>query len=223
MRTIAVYTYMKEGGPAPSEPHNAALWKSKGFDFICFVTKNGDMPDYIGSWYIDELPISWDDARLNAVLPKLNPQSVLEEFYEYSVWIDSDVVITDDSFYEHCKELQAKGSVYADLGKGTFRNVYSYAFKVWKDGLEPSQTVRKAVLFLLGKGIGPWSGYHDTAVLFRKHEDEAVLEFDRWWWECLQERAGGHCEQLMHIFALKDTPSLKADLIGGEGIESCRK
>lgn len=218
MRTIAVYTYMREGGQVPPEPYNAAYWKSRGFDFICFVTKKGDMPDYIGSWYLDELPVSWDDARLNAVLPKLNPQSVLEEFYEYSVWLDSNVAITGDAFYEQCKALQESGAVYADLGKGSFRNVYSYAYKVWKEGLEPSATVRKTVFFLLGKGMGPWSGYHDTEVLFRKHEDEAVLEFDRWWWECLQERAGGHCEQLMHIFALKDTPSLKAVVFSREGL-----
>lgn len=209
MKTIAVYTFMQEGGPVPAEPCNASAWKAKGFDFICFVTKKGDLPDFIGSWYIDELPVSWGDVRINAVLPKLNPQSVLEEFYEFSVWVDPDVAISDDRFYERCRELRDSGAVYADLRRASFRSVYSYAYRLWKDGLEPLPVVRKAVLFLLKNGIGPWAGFHDTAILFRKHEDEAVLAFDRWWWECLLERAGGHYDRLMHIFALKDTPSLK--------------
>lgn len=208
MKTIAVYTYMQEDAPAPAQPHNAAVWKSRGFDFICFVRKKGDLPDFMGAWYVDELPISWEDERLNAAMPKLNPQSVLEEFYEFSVWVDPDTVISDDGFYERCKALQESGAVYADLRSTSFRSVYSYAYRIWKDGLEPSETVRKAVFFLLKNGIGPWAGFHDTAVLFRKHEDEAVLAFDRWWWECLVDRAGGHYDRLMHIFALKDTPSL---------------
>ena len=209
MKTIAIYTYRKEGEPMPAEPHDAARWKAAGFDFICFVTKKSDLPDFLGSWYLEELPVSWADARLNAVLPKLNPQSVLEEFYEYSLWLDPGVAITGDGIYRQCKELQESGVVYADLKRSSVGNVWSYAFRIWKDGLEPFPVIRKALGYLLGKGIGPWSGYHDTAILFRKHDDETVLAMDRWWWECLLERAGGHYEQLMHIFALKDTPSLK--------------
>lgn len=216
MKTIAIYTYMNEGGPMPAEPHNAAKWKAAGFDFICLVRKKEGLPDFSGSWYLEELPVSWDDARLNAVLPKLNPQSVLEEFYEYSLWLDPGVSITGEGIYRQCKELQERGVVYADLK--SHGNVWSYAFRLWKNGLEPFPVIRKALGFLLGKGIGPCSGYHDTSVIFRKHTDEAVLAMDRWWWECLLDRAGGHCEQLMHIFALKDTPSLKWEQMKPDGI-----
>lgn len=54
--------------------------------------------------------------------------------------------------------------------------------------------------------------------MFRAHENEAVLEFDRWWWECLLLRAGSHYDQLMHIFALIDTPSLKWEHMSSEGL-----
>lgn len=217
MRTIAIYTYVSDGAAMPAEPFNASLWKARGFDFICFVRKKGDLPDFSGSWYIDELPVSWEDGRMNAVLPKLNPQSVLEEFYEYSVWLDPGVAITGDEFYVQCKALQERQVPYADLRRSTVHNVWSYAIGVWRQGLEPFPVVRRALWFLLKNGTGPWSGYHDTAVIFRKHAHEAVLAMDRWWWECLLERAGGHCEQLMHIFALRDTPSLKWEYLERKG------
>lgn len=215
MGTIAIYTFVKEGEPMPAQPHNAAQWKANGFDFICFVRKKGDRPDFCGAWYIDELPISWDDERLNAVIPKVNPQSVLEG-YEHSLWIDSDVVIKDDTIYEQCKELQRRGVVYADLRHKDLRSVYSYAWKVWRKGLEPFEVVCKAVAFLVRNGVRSGDGFHDTSVMFRAHEDEAVLEFDRWWWECLLTHAGSHYDQLMHIFALKDTPSLKWEYLSVE-------
>lgn len=217
MGKIAVYTFMQEGGQMPAQPYNASVWKAKGFDFICFVTKKGDMPDYCGAWYIDELPISWEDRLLNAVIPKINPQSVLED-YEYSLWLDGDVAITGDAIYEHCLEMQQRGVVYADLEHTSIRSVYSYAWKVWRQGLEPFKVVWNAVSFLISKGILPGAGFHDTSVMFRAHENEAVLEFDRWWWECLLLRAGSHYDQLMHIFALIDTPSLKWEHMSSEGL-----
>lgn len=218
MGTIAIYTFMQEGGPMPAQPHNAAAWKAKGFDFICFVTKKGDMPDFYGAWYIDELPISWPDQRLNAVIPKVNPQSVLEG-YEYSLWIDPGVSITGDDLYERCKEMQERGVVYADLRHPSIRSVYGYAWKVWRQGLEPAGLICKTVAFLVKKGVRPGDGFHDTSVMLRAHEDEAVLEMDRWWWECLLTHAGGHYDRLVHIFALKDTPSLKWEYLSSEGTE----
>lgn len=202
----------------PPQPFNAEKWKAKGFDFICFVTHKGDMPDFCGVWYIEELPVSWADERLNAVMPKLNPQSVLDG-YDYSVWLDSDIAIVSDDFYLQCKELQSRGLLYASVKDEKIRSVYDYAKSIRKDGLESFKTVFKAVSFLFLKGVRRRDGFHDTSVLFRKHEDDAVLEFDRWWWECLLVRAGGHYDRLMHVFALKDTPSLKWELVTWKGLQ----
>lgn len=217
MKTIAIYTFIEEGGQLPPQPYNASAWKAGGFDFICFVTRKGDMPDYHGAWYIDELPISWDDPRMNAVLPKLNPQSVLDG-YEYSVWIDPGVIIESDSFYERCKEMQRTGVKYAVLRHSTIHSVYGYAWRLWRDGLEPAGVLLKAAWFLLRKGIGPFAGFHDTAVMLRAHSDADVLDFDRWWWECLLTRGGSHYDRLMHDFALKDTPALKSVILSPEGL-----
>lgn len=218
MRTIAIYTFKREGEPMPAQPYNALYWKARGFDFICFVTRKGDLPDFDGVWYIEELPISWKDEGLNAVIPKINPQSVLEG-YDYSLWLDSSVAITSDAIYEHCKQLQDRGVLYAGIKHRTIHSVYSYAWKVWREGKEPFKVVRKAVGFLVRKGLLPAAGFHDTSVMFRCHENEAVLEFDRWWWECLLTRAGSHYDQLMHIFALVDTPSLKWGYMDTSGLD----
>jgi len=217
MKTIVIYTYINNGDPMPAQPFNAAIWKAKGFDFTCFVTKKGDMPDFDGVWHIEELPISWDDARLNAVLPKLNPQSVLED-YDYSIWIDSNVEITSDKFYQNCKELQNREVMYAGLKHKSIHSVYSYAWKIYRQGLEPFSIVNKALWFLIGKFVLP-TGFQDTSVMFRAHEKDEVLEFDRWWWECLLTRAGGHYDRLMHQFAMKDTPSLKWEYLSPEGLQ----
>lgn len=208
MSSIVIYTFKKEGHPYPEQPYNAAYWKAKGFDFICFVSHKRDEDDFHGVWYVEELPVSWKDEELNAVMPKLNPQSVLDG-YDYSLWIDADLCVADDDFFKRAKSLQDRGVVYADQKDKEYDSVYAYAWNLYKNKKEPLGVILKTISFLLLKGVRPSTVFHDTSVIFRAHEDDAVLEFDRWWWECLLTKAGGHHDRLVHSFALMDTPSLK--------------
>lgn len=215
---IVIYTCRTDGETALYQPFAAEKWQKEGFEFICFLSHKGSNPDRIGAWKIEELPISWNDDVLNMNMPKLNPQSVLEEC-EYSVWIDSNVRITDDSFYEICMRLAEKDTLYAGLRHKSCDCAYEEARRLWDNRYEEIGTLLKTVKFLSGKKLRKHAGLQNTAVIFRKHEDEAVLEFDRWWWECLVTKAAGHFDLLLHTFCLIDTPSLKWEYLDYEGFE----
>lgn len=200
---IAVYTAVIGSYDSLNQPFEPA----EGFDFICFVPKGMKTQERIGSWRIEELPVSWPDNTLTARFPKLNPQTVLEG-YDWSLWIDGNVAIADASVYSICRELQAGNVRYAGIRHPYRDCTYDEAVSILKNGREKLCVVLRAVRFLRKNAFPAHAGLQETNVLFRKHNDAAVLEFDRWWWECLLRYAAGHRDQLMHSFCLSDTRSL---------------
>ena len=71
------------------------------FDYICF--SNDIKDDRIGVWQIRPIPFYCkDNARLSRYV-KILPYKVLEE-YDWSLWIDANIQISDKKIYEILKE-----------------------------------------------------------------------------------------------------------------------
>ncbi len=68
------------------------------FDYICFTN---DYPEgsRVGQWKIRSIPVQLaDNTRLSRYV-KLMPHAVFPD-YEYSVWLDANLAITDSSIYD---------------------------------------------------------------------------------------------------------------------------
>lgn len=209
---IVIYTSITGGYDSLKQPAVVA----DGFEFICFVSKGMKHAEYDGVWRIEEIPYPWDDMTLLSRSQKMNPQAVLPEDCNWSLWIDGNIRITDSSIYDLCRQLQEQDVKYAGI-KHPFRDcVYQEMCAVLKDRRIGLGELLRLTTFLRKKRFPEHAGLMENNLIFRKHNDETVVEFDRWWWECFLKFPPR--DQLTHSFALYDTPALKADYLFEDGV-----
>ena len=211
---VTIYTCIIDGYDTLQQPYLPA----DGFEFICFVRKGSMKLERVGAWKIVELPYDWDDRVLLSRSPKMNPHSLLPEDSEWSLWIDGNVRIKDDSLYRICRDLVSRDVKYAGIRHPFTDCPYEEAEKCLKDRREKFFSLLRLVRVLRKNGVPEHSGLTENNIIFRKHNDEAVVNFDRWWWECFIRYT--RRDQLVHTLCLRDTPELETEDLLPEGISS---
>lgn len=214
MADIIIYTAITGDYDALRQPSLPA----EGFRFICFVNKGSKKSDFEGAWQIIEIPEDCTDRTLLARKQKLNPHKVLPEDCEYSLWIDGNIIIKDDSLYRRCLELQSRNILYAGIRHPFNDCPYAEAEKCLKDRREKFSTLMRVVSFLRRDQVSEHSGMMETNLILRKHNDPAVVRFDEMWWERL--RRYSNRDQLTHTSCIKDNPEIKPELLFDEGISA---
>mgnify|MGYP003310593105 CR=1 FL=1 len=211
---IIIYTAITGAYDSLPQPFQPA----EGFEFICFVEKGAKKSERDGVWRIEEIPFSWSDMTLLARSQKLNPHTSLPEDSRWSLWIDGNIRITDDSLYRICRELQKRDVKLAGV-KHPFRDCpYEETLRCLADRRESLWKLLRLVRFLRRNNVPEHAGLMETNIIFRKHNDPTVVEFDRWWWECLVKFSNR--DQLTQTFALLDTSGLEAEYIFPDGVSS---
>lgn len=208
---LVIYTSITGNYDTLQQPFMPA----EGIDFICFVARGAKRAEYDGAWKIIELPYDWDDMTLLARSCKMNPQSMLPEEYDYSLWIDGNIRITDGSLYDICCDLMARDVRYAGVAHPFRDCVYDEAVQILRDRRESLWVLLKAVTFLRRHHHPEHAGLMENNIIFRKHNDPVVMEFDRWWWECFLKFP--RRDQLTQSFALEDTPEMTWEYIFPKG------
>lgn len=212
MEKIIIYTCITGGYDSLQQPFLPA----EGFEFICFVERGAKREERVGAWRIEEIPYGWNDDALLARSQKLNPHAILPEDSGWSLWIDANIRIVDDSIYRLCRELQAGNVPYAGIAHPSCDCAYEEAVRCMKEGRDGIWRLVGAVTFLRRAGVAEHSGLQDTSLIFRKHGDPAVMELDLWWWECLVHVSNR--DQLTQVFALQDTPALSVSPLFPQGV-----
>lgn len=203
MADIIIYTAITGGYDKLQQP----CLPADGFRFICFVSKGCKKSGFEGAWQIVEIPDDCPDSTLLARRQKLNPHKVLPNDCDYSLWIDGNILIKDDSLYRRCRELASEGVLYAGISHPFNDCPYAEAEKCLKDRREKFSKLMRVVGFLRRDRVDEHSGLMETNLILRKHNDPAVIKFDELWWERLQRYSNR--DQLTHTSCIKDTPELR--------------
>lgn len=202
---ILIYTAITGGYDLLQQP----AFEPHGFDFVCFVSRGMKKSEFEGVWKIEEIPYGWDDNTLLSRSQKMNPHTVLPEGYDYSVWMDGNIRILDESFFDVCRALRDEGVLYAGV-KHPFRDcVFEEIPCILRDRRESLRTLLSAVTFLRRHHMPEHYGLMETNIIFRQHNHPDVVEFDRWWWECFLNFP--RRDQLTQNFALWDTAALNLE------------
>lgn len=211
MKRIVIYTCVTGSYDTVQQPYPAP----EGFDFIQFVAKGVPHNERNGVWKIEELPVSWDNPIITSRFPKLSPQTLLED-YEYSLWIDGNVQIANPEVYNICTRLMDAGVQYAGIIHPSRDCAYEECERVLKDDRESLARLLHVVRYLHKNSLPRHAGLMENNVIFRKHNDPAVIEFDRLW----QERFVLHSpkrDQLIHSLCLRDVPDMEVKLFLPKG------
>jgi len=202
MKKFVVYTCICGGYDALQQPYMVP----DDFDFILFVPKGIKKSESTGAWKIEELPVSWESPITTSRFPKMCPHSLLED-YEYSLWIDGNIGIASEDVYDKCRELAKRGVQYAGLCHPERDCVYEECEMVLKGCRENLHNLLHVVKFLTSNGLERHEGLMENGVIFRRHNDEAVVAFDRYWWEMFLKHSPKR-DQLVHTLCLKETPAM---------------
>lgn len=202
MNTIVIYTSLTKGYDDLKQPEIV----DPACDYICF--SNDIAENNIGIWQIRKIPYDNKSKTRLSRYAKMNPQILFPE-YQYSLWIDSSIRIRSNEFYARIQELISNQTPCAFMEHPVRSCVYQEAYILIARLIgEPLQILRE-IYFLLRMHYPQKDGMYACGIIFRKHHDRNVKNFNQIWWKLYCRYSSR--DQLSVGYALKQaaiTPEL---------------
>lgn len=180
------------------------------FDYVCFTDKAGQD----GIWQLREIPFASANPILRARYAKLHPHLLLPE-YELSVFMDANLCITGEAFYQRISAQEAPLALLEHPSRDCVYEELRYCYL--KDKL--STRAAHGLLCRYKQMRMPCHfGLYETNVVLRRHLDAAVVALDEQWWTLLE---ASRCtrDQLSLTPALH-LESLQPALLLGRGLSA---
>lgn len=168
------------------------------FDYICFT--NNDKISNAGIWQVKQIPLVTDDLQRLSRFPKMHPHVLLAE-YEYCVYIDANVCIVSDEFYEVVRKKISTGVKLSGI-KHPLRNcVYDEFYHVWMWRKEKNMSImKKEYRYLQEHGFPKEFGMYEANIILRNHHDmQVIIQCEQWW---LMVNTFSKRDQLSYSFTL---------------------
>lgn len=179
MNKIAIYTALVGNYDSLMQP--AAV--DPEFDYICF--SDCIKGPKVGVWEIRPVPFTSPNSTRMARYSKLQPHVVLPE-YEYSVWMDANILIKGEEFYEKVNAKIAEGAKMAFVPHPSRDCVYEEIARCYRDVRIGFREALRQRRHLLAMGYPEHWGLMETNVVLRRHNDPDVVKMSDLWWKELQ-------------------------------------
>jgi len=182
-KKLVVYTAVFGGGAKLITP----TFISKEIDFVCFTDDTSLRSE---AWDVKyQIPVSENSAR-SAKIYKILPHNYFPD-YEYSIWVDGNVVIKDDitkllkyldngktfASFSHIESIPSRDCIYCEA---------NYLLKlIEKDNVGfKKEAIDKQIARLYKEGYPKHTGLIAGMVLVREHnEASCVKNMEDWWLE----------------------------------------
>ena len=150
------------------------------FDYICF---SDSLPiEQRGVWQVRPVPFSSKDKVLLSRFPKMQPHLVLPE-YDYSVYLDANLQITDGAFYECVNQQVAEGALIAQVPHPHRQCIYQELYACWHHGLISLWCDIKMRYLWHKMGMPENYGLMENNLILRQHNHPKVKEISNAWWQ----------------------------------------
>jgi len=181
-KRFCVYTALIGGYDEVRQP----LVADEDFDYFLF---SYDIePQRIGVWEVRSFEYRNSIVTKASRWPKLHPEALLAD-YEASVYIDANMVIKSQLFYQRVKELFDKGTLISSLVHPDWTCTYQELLHIMYLGWETELKTIEWGRFLRKEGFPRWTGTFENRVIFRRHLDYRVKAVDELWWDCVERYA----------------------------------
>lgn len=177
MNKIAIYTSIIGKYDALRQPSVV----DEAFDYILFVRKGLKTADKIGVWQVRELDYDVEDNTITSRYPKMNSHLVLPE-YDYTLWMDGNLVICDQAFYDSVKEKVMASVSYSGVKHPDKDCVYVDAVACTHAMRDKFSNIFHAVNFLISVNFPAHYGMYENNIILRQTSDIAVRSFNEMWW-----------------------------------------
>lgn len=152
------------------------------FRFFCF-TDNIKEPRN-GVWEFRDIPFLTDNKQILSRFPKMHPHLLLGDF-DYSVYVDANIEILDDTLYKSVKNLISQNVSLAGMKHQEVECAYVEGLRIFTTGKERNiREIIKTLRFLKRENFPYDYGMYEANVIFRKHHDPGVIKQCELWWNC---------------------------------------
>lgn len=169
------------------------------YDYICF--SNDIKEAKIGVWNIRDIPFECDDNILLSRYSKLLPHEVLGD-YDYSVWIDANIQVTNGDFYKIIdSKISTGGKIFqvnhifppCDCAYEEVKYAYMLVRCSFLDAARQCIHLKK-------EGFPHHWGLFENNIILRKHNDPLVRKISVEWWQELCKYAKRDQFSLMYVY-----------------------
>ena len=191
MNRKVIYTCLTGGYDRLEQP--AAVDPS--FDYVCFTDTEGQD----GVWQLRKIPYDSPDPVSRSRYPKILPHKVLPE-YEYSVYMDANIRITDPEFYRIADRLMTDEISFAQVEHPDRDCVYDELRYCYLKDKVDTRTAFRLHRKWTAESLPRHAGLYENNLLFRRHNITEARTLDEAWWKGWE--SGVHRDQLclMPIF-----------------------
>ena len=178
------------------------------WDYICFSESKAIVQNHT-IWKIIVLPSNEikNNIRLSR-LPKILPHRFLTE-YEYSIYLDANINILDDTLEKRVNQLIKKNVKIAIAPHPQRDCVYEEAQVCIKSGKDKKSIIEKQIKEIYTLNNFPTHfGLYQNNLIYRKHND--LVELDQLWWDIYMKYS--RRDQLSLVYALWRTGILCENL-----------
>lgn len=151
----------------------------RSFDYILFT--NDTYEKKIGVWNIRQIPYNNKDKTRIARWVKTHPHILLND-YDYSLWMDANVVIDDCRFFRFLNAIISDNSILATFDHNDRDCIYDEGFQIVALMIDSPISVLKEVIKISSSGYPFHNGLCETNVVLRKHNHHQIVRVDEDWW-----------------------------------------
>jgi len=194
MNKIAIYTALTGGYDNLIQPKVI----DDDFCYICF--SNDIQAHKIGVWEIRPIPPIVANLQRLSRYPKMHPHILLKD-YDYSLYIDANVEIMDNTIYQNIKQLIPNGIELAGMDHLEVDCAYEEGLRVITSKKERNwKAVLKLMRFLRRENFPFHWGMYEANCILRNNHSEKVAKQCEIWWDCFNKYA--QRDQLSYSYSL---------------------
>ena len=199
MSKIAIYTVLVGAYDNVVDP----LVVNDEIDYICFVGKGETCLHNSNIWKFIEIEDELKDKGRMSRIPKILPHKTVLSEYDFSLYVDANILIKDKYIYDRIGELVTTDTKIALL-KHPFRDcVYQEAYVCIASLKGGWFSILRQIAFLKIKRYPKHAGLYEANVIFRKHNDPEAIKMDELWWKIFMRYSKR--DQLSLVYALRET------------------
>lgn len=183
MKKIAIYTALTGGYDNLIQPQCV----DNEFAYICF--SNDIKEKRVGVWEIRSIPVVVRNQQRLSRFPKMHPHMLLAEF-NYSLYIDANIDIRDESFYGYIRRHILDGIELAGMEHLEVDCAYEEGLRVITSRKERNwRAVLKLMRFLRRENFPFHWGMYEANCILRNNHSEKVAKQCEIWWDCFDKYA----------------------------------
>lgn len=150
-------------------------------DYYCFVRKGDMLQKMVGIWNIIEIECQLKDEIRLSRFPKILPQETILKRYDFTLYIDANILIKTDYVYHRIDELIRSNTSIALL-KHPFRDcAYQELYVCLAAGKGQWWAHIYQILYMKLHRYPAHAGLYEANLIFRRNCQE-VFEINNAWW-----------------------------------------